>query len=195
MRIIESAYSLPSSERFIEDINMFSYVCHGRVLEADHHELFYSKIHKIINSLVRGEPYQFAHQSVEYRIRVGNLSLGRSTEYKDYSLFGNYLGMIKPGDELKLRIRKGNESVSAIYNCTTERELRPSPQLSAAAVRMISLLVIALIAGAIAGIGYLISSGILVNMFWRVVWLLVELGIVLWIFDMLLFRFFRKKRS
>lgn len=182
-------------EAFIEDIDSFTYICHGRVLEVDHHELFYSKYHKIANSILRGEPYQYAHQSIEYRVRLGNLSYGRSTDYRDYNLFGNYLGMIKPGDEVKFRVRKGpREKVVAIYNCTTGRQLRPSIQLSAGVVRLFAVLVTALLAGGVYGVYYLITSGVLWHILMKILYGLIGMGLVLWIYDLLFFRFFRKRK-
>ena len=53
--------------QFIHE-NLSTMECHGRIVEIDHQELFNSKRLKLINTIFRGEPYQFAHQTIEYTI-------------------------------------------------------------------------------------------------------------------------------
>lgn len=66
--------------------------CTGRVLELDHQAVFYSRAHKLFNALVRREPYQFAHQTLEYTVRVEPITDEVPSEVTDFCLYGNCLG-------------------------------------------------------------------------------------------------------
>ena len=66
--------------------------CTGRVLELDHQAVFYSRAHKLFNALVRGEPYQFAHQTLEYTVRVEPITDRVPSEVTDFCLYGNCRG-------------------------------------------------------------------------------------------------------
>ena len=124
--------------------NLLGLECHGRILEIDHQELFFSKWHKLFNSLIRGEPYQFAHQTVEYVIRVENITSGVATEITDFSLYGSYLGRMQPGDEVLVHAKdKGDRRVvTSIQNITTGSEIRPGLQISAGIIRLFALSII-----------------------------------------------------
>ena len=123
--------------------------CHGRITEIDHHELFYSKRHKMFNAIVRGEPYQFAHQAVEYTIRVENITDGISTEVTDFCLYGNYMGRLQVGDEVIVKARnlRDRRVVKSIYNQTTSSSVRPGLQIPAGFFRgIIGLIVLVMVA-------------------------------------------------
>lgn len=111
--------------------------CHGRISEIDHQELFNSKRHKLFNSLLRGEPYQFAHQTIEYTIRVEDISEGFPTEVTDFCLFGSYLGRLQVGDEVVIRARNLNNRrvVKSIFNETTGSAIKPGLQIPAGMIR------------------------------------------------------------
>ena len=75
----------------------------------------------MFNTIVRGEPYQFAHQTVEYTIRVENIANGISTEVTDFCLYGNYMGRLQVGDEVIVKARnlRDRRVIKSIYNQTT----------------------------------------------------------------------------
>ncbi|MDO4344155.1 MAG: hypothetical protein Q4C50_05065 [Eubacteriales bacterium] len=117
--------------------------CHGRIVEIDHQELFYSNRHKMFNTIFRGEPYQLAHQSVEYTIRVENITDGFAAEVMDFCLYGSYLGRFQVGDEVVIRAKDlGNRRVvRSIYNETTSSRVFPGFQIPAGLLRGFILLI------------------------------------------------------
>lgn len=134
--ITDSGYQENKTVNFISNNNK-TMECHGRIIEIDTHEVFMSKIHKLMNSLFRNEPYQFSHQIAEYTIRVENITDGVSTEVTDFCLYGNYLGRLQVGDEvfIKAKKRKDRRLVKSIYNETTLSAIKPGLQLSAGFVK------------------------------------------------------------
>lgn len=99
--------------------------CHGEIVEIDHHEVFNSRFHKTINALFRGEPYQFAHQTMEYVIRVRRITNGYTGDIADFHLFGNYMGKFQIGDEVNLTANVcGNRNVAtSIHNESTNQKV------------------------------------------------------------------------
>ena len=138
--------------------------CHGRVVEIDHHELFNSKRYKLFNALFRGEPYQFAHQTIEYTIRVEQLSDEPSPPVADFCLYGSYMGMMQVGDEVRVRARErnGRRVVHSIYNVTTATALRPGLQIPAIFLRLALLGALALAATLLLSLASALRSGRLV---------------------------------
>lgn len=67
---------------------------------------FTAGAHKLFNALVRGEPYQFAHQTLEYTVRVEPITDGVPSEVTDFCLYGNCLGRIQIGDEVRIRAKE-----------------------------------------------------------------------------------------
>lgn len=150
----------------------FGYMtCRGRIVEIDRQELFVGKFHKLVNSLFRSEPYQLAHQTIEYTIRVENISDGMSDEITDFCLYGNYLGRLQVGDEVDIRAKcRGSRRVlTALYNRTTSSEVRPGFQIPAWGIRIgfacLGLTIYALVAGIIS----LFTSGAIAAGFWAIV--------------------------
>ncbi len=135
--------------------------CHGRILEIDHQELFNSKRHKLFNSLFRGEPYQFAHQTIEYTIRVENITDGFPTEVTDFCLFGSYLGRLQVGDEVVVHAKnlRDRRVVKSIYNQTTSSTVRPGLQIPAGIISGVSLIVALVIIALICKLIWLFKSG------------------------------------
>ncbi len=115
--------------------------CHGRISEIEHQELFNSKRHKLANALFRGEPYQLAHQTIEYTIRVEELSEGIPERVTDFCLFGSYLGRLHVGDEVTVRARdlRDRRVVKRIYNRTTGSVVKPGIQIPAWLIRAVLL--------------------------------------------------------
>ena len=106
--------------------------CRGRILEVEHHELFNNRSHKMFNSLFEGEPYQYGHQTIEYAIRVENITDSFSTQQMDFFLFGNFLGTLQRGDEVKILAKRkhGRNIVISIFNETTGSTIYGGSQLS-----------------------------------------------------------------
>ena len=96
--------SEPEEDRPFISCSLGSVECTGRIIEIEHQALFYSKIHKLFNTIIRGEPFQLAHQSVEYTIRVEPIVDGIPTEVTDFCLYGNYLGRLQVGDEVHCEV-------------------------------------------------------------------------------------------
>lgn len=135
--------------------------CHGRITEIDHQELFNGRWHKLINSLFRGEPYQLAHQTVEYTIRVENISDNYPPEVTDFCLYGSYLGRLQVGDEVYIRAKnQGNRRiVKKIFNETVGGPIKPSFQLPSSIIRGLFISAISLIVLAVCFVVWLFKSG------------------------------------
>ncbi len=147
--------------KFVEQYGIRTIKCHGRVTEIDHHDVFYSKLRKTINSLFRGEPYQFGHQTSEYVVRVEDLNGGFTAQSMDFFLFGNYMGRIHPGDEVVIAasVSDGRNIAKSIYNVVTDSDIKPSLQLSATFIRFICIS-LSLLTIAVFSWGYkLVESG------------------------------------
>lgn len=130
--------SASNNTRFVENIGVGKIKCQGRIIEVDHQDLFYSKFHKLINSMFRGEAYQFGHQTSEYLIRVEELGEVYSTQSLDFFLYGNYMGRLVVGDEVEIiaKERRGKRIGIQLFNVTTRSQIRPGIQLSANVVRV-----------------------------------------------------------
>lgn len=154
--------------------------CHGRIVELEHQELFNTKWQKLANSIIRGEPYQFSHQTIEYTIRVENISQDFPTEITDFCLFGNYLGRLHVGDEVKIQAKNKSHRrvVKRIYNVTSESVVKPGIQISAAAIRAAAILSIVAILAMIYGAVWLVKSGTLFSIIASLVSAFIPLIIV-----------------
>ena len=135
--------------------------CRGRVTEIEHHELFTDVRHKLMHTLFRGEPYQLSIQSVEYTIRVENLTDGLPTEVTDFCLYGNYLGRLQVGDEVTVKAKDCGDRrvVRSLYNETTGSQVRPGLQFSPWLVRGVFLAVILVLVWLICQLVWLFQSG------------------------------------
>lgn len=118
--------------------------CTGRITEIEHQALFYGKFHKFFNSIVRGEPFQFAHQNIEYTIRVEPVTDGIPSEVTDFCLYGNFLGRLQIGDEVRIKAKNCGHRrvVKSIVNLTTNSVVKPGLQISAAFIRGLLLVVL-----------------------------------------------------
>lgn len=136
--------------------------CHGRVTEIDHHELFNSRKYKLANSLLRGEPYQFAHQTIEYTIRVESLADDFPNEVTDFCLYGSYLGRLQPGDEVIVRAKNLNNRrvVKSIYNATTQSVIKPGLQIPAVAIQVMLAALVLTLVSLMCSVVWLFKSGV-----------------------------------
>lgn len=137
--------------------------CHGRVSEIDRQEVFFGSTLKLFNTLFRGEPYQLAHQSIEYTIRVEPITDGVPAEVTDFCLYGSYLGRLQVGDEVLIRARdRGDRRVAThIYNQTTGSVVRPGFQISAGFIRGLAAFLALLLVWLVWSAVELIRSGAL----------------------------------
>lgn len=135
--------------------------CHGRVSEIDRQEVFFGSTLKLFNTLFRGEPYQLAHQSIEYTIRVEPITDGVPAEATDFCLYGSYLGRLQVGDQVIIRARGcGDRRVAThIYNQTTGSVVRPGFQIGAGLIRGLVAFLALLLVWLVWGAAELIRSG------------------------------------
>lgn len=140
--------------------------CHGRIIEIDRQIFTGNRSSKTYQSMFRGEPYQLSSETIEYSIRVENISSGLSTRVMDFSLLGNYLGRIQVGDEVFIRAKKkaGRRMVTYIYNATTDTVLRPGSQLSAGFIRWWYLFLILCFFAILYGLVRFLESGAISGM-------------------------------
>ncbi len=160
---------------------------HGRITEIEHHELFNSKILKLTNAIFRGEPYQLAHQTIEYSIRVE--SLDNNYEKTDISLFGNYLGKLQPGDEvvIKAKKRSNRKIAKSIFNCSTETYIKPGFQISPFVIRLAAVAFVILAYMIISGIIQMFQDGTVASLFS----LFVPIAVIVWFLKSKLRKLFR----
>ena len=93
-------------------------VVRGSVLEIDHSSLFYSGFHKWCNAIFCGEPWQFAHQSQAYTLRLEEISPDNIPgRVIDICAFGDFLGRFSIGDELEVHCTGTVYSVIQ-FNCS-----------------------------------------------------------------------------
>lgn len=158
--------------------------CHGRVIEIDHQELFNSKRLKLINTIFRGEPYQFAHQTIEYTIRVESLTDNYPAEVRDFCMYGSYLGRMQVGDEVLIKAKnlKHRRMVKSIYNRTTDTVVKPGFQIPAVLVRIPIAILSLLLIAVICSIMWMVESGAAAIVLTALLTALVPIVIMFWIF-------------
>ena len=139
--------------------------CHGRIVEIEHHEIFNSKWHKIINAIFRDEPYQLAHQTIEYTIRVESISNDIAVEVTDFCMYGSYLGRLQVGDEVRIYAKdKGNHRiVRKIFNETIGSEVRPGFQIPSVLLKFTFVIVLLTVMFMVLGLFWLVKSGVLIS--------------------------------
>lgn len=144
--------------------------CHGEIAEVDHYEVFNSRFHKIINAVFKGDPYQFAHQTMEYVIRVRKITNGYTGEVADFHLFGNYMGKFQVGDEVNLTAQlSGNRNiVTSIYNESTNQKITGGMVIPANLIRLFyTVLALIIVLFVILMVGCIVSgacTGIIANL-------------------------------
>ena len=153
----------PAEEKTFIQRHLGRMECHGRVSEIDRQEVFFGSTLKLFNTLFRGEPYQLAHQTIEYTIRVETITDGVPTEVTDFCLYGSYLGRLQVGDEVIIQARDcGDRRVAThIYNQTTGSVVRPGFQISAGLIRGLAVFLALLLVFLVWGAVELIRSGAL----------------------------------
>lgn len=118
-------------------------VLRGRLVEMDHNSLFHSSFHKWCNAVFAGEPWQLAHQSQAYTLRIEEITQdGIPGRVTDVCAFGEYLGRLSIGDELEIHCKGGKDRRIAkkILDKTTGSVVRSGLQVPALFVRVFSLI-------------------------------------------------------
>ncbi|MBO4474697.1 MAG: hypothetical protein J5750_07305 [Clostridiales bacterium] len=156
---------------------------HGRITEIERHEIFNSKWHKFCNALFRGEPFQLAHQTSEYTIRIENIGEDYPTEVADVCLYGNYLGRMHIGDEVEVDAKNyGNRRVGrSVYNHTTGSVVRPGLQIPAGTIRIFFSLIMLVMFSLVVSLFNLVRSGELLQGLIAVVSMFLPFLIAGWI--------------
>lgn len=176
----------PIQEQVVQFINerLGTIECHGRIVEIDHQELFNSKRLKLINTIFRGEPYQFAHQTIEYTIRVESLTDDYPAEVRDFCMYGSYLGRMQVGDEVRIRAKnlKHRRVVKAIYNQTTDTVVKPGFQIPAIFIRIPIVMLSLLLIGIMCSIVWMVESGAAAILLTALFTALVPVVVMIWIF-------------
>lgn len=151
---------------FIEPMGLNMVKCRGRVVEIEHHEVFRSRFHKIINSVICGEPYQFAHQTAEYLVRIEEPTRNGIGHTLDFFLYGNYIGRIYAGDEIEIIARNDGRRYIAekVYNHSTNCRVRPGLQIPAIIIRCLFLLAIIMLIGIGLSLYGMARTGMLSNL-------------------------------
>jgi len=171
------------AEQFISE-NYGIMECHGRIVEIDHQELFNSKWLKLVNTILRGEPYQFAHQTIEYTIRVESFTDEYPAEVLDFCLYGNYLGRMQVGDEVEIKAKnlKHRRVVESIYNLTTNSAIKPGFQISAIIVRIVMMVITLMLMVLMFGIVWMVKSEMIVVLLTSVITAFIPIVIMIWMF-------------
>lgn len=169
--------------------------CTGRIIEIEHQALFYSKFHKLFNTIAKGEPFQFALQSVEYTIRVEPIAEGVPAEVTDFCLYGNYLGRFQVGDEVHIQAKDYGHRriVKSVINLSTGSPVKPGLQISASIIRFFLLFIVVAFILVIYQAVQFLASGVATALFISLIAAVMPLilcGVGLW----LLFRSILPKR-
>ena len=97
------------------------YVFRGRVAEVNSLSRYHNRFHKVVNTVVQGEPYQFGHTSFETVIRVEEFTDGRlASMARDLVMYGDIEGTVQVGDDVTVHadIRRGRYVVRSLHNET-----------------------------------------------------------------------------
>lgn len=135
----------------------FNYVYRGTVTEISSHVRYHNRFKKIVNALLRGEPYQFGNTSHETVFRIEGFHDGLvSGRKRDLIFYGDIEGRINYGDDVIAIARKLGDRyvVIRLYSNETESQIKAPPQIPASLFWILDLVVIF-------GIICLISSGVL----------------------------------
>ena len=123
--------------------------------------------HKWCNAIFCGEPWQFAHQSQAYTLRLEEISPDNIPgRVIDICAFGDFLGRFSIGDELEVHCTgtKNRRIAKKIINKTTGSLVRPGLQIPALFIRLFSLIAaLVVIWLAVTGIR-LVTSGAIVSL-------------------------------
>ena len=142
-------------------------VLRGRLAEIDHNSLFYSTFHKWCSAVFFGEPWQFAHQSQTYTLRIEEITRdGVPGRVLDVCAYGcDYMGRLCIGDELEIHCTGGKNRRIAkkILDKTTGSVVRPGLQIPALFIRLFSLTAAMLLFYIAAEAVNLVTSGTIVS--------------------------------
>lgn len=138
------------------------YVFRGTVAEISTHTRYYNRIHKIVNTISRGEPYQLGNTSHESVIRIEEFHNGRlATQRRDLVMYGDVEGLIQIGDDVTAwTIRRNNRYIiQNLYSHETNSDVTPGPQMPAWGILGLVLLIVGIFASLIYGMVAFIQGG------------------------------------
>ena len=136
-------------------------VLRGRVTEVTPGVTRYqSRLHKLFNSLFRGEPYQFAHGTYRCVFWLEEESERFSERSRQLVYYGDIEGLVAPGYRMTVRARpRGGELVArSLYNDDLEQDVRGRAQMPAWLVWILTLAVLALAGNLIVGAVQFLSA-------------------------------------
>ncbi len=136
-------------------------VLRGRVTEVTPGVTRYqSRLHKLFNSLFRGEPYQFAHGTYRCVFWMEEESERFSERSRQLVYYGDIEGLVAPGYRMTVRARpRGGELVArSLYNDDLEQDVRGRAQMPAWLVWILTLAVLALAGNLIVGAVQFLSA-------------------------------------
>lgn len=132
-------------------------IINGAVAESNTQQYYQSKLTKVLQALISGEPYQFSHTTFVTIFRVEEHTQRGYPEYaRDITLYGNMQNVFAIGDDVTVEAKqRGSRYIAKrIYNHTINSDVRIQPNLPASIIRFIALSVFAIIASLI----YLIAT-------------------------------------
>ncbi len=123
---------------------------HGNVVTTNQQQ-YYQAVHtKIINALLKNEPFQFGHTTFSTIVRVDEISSrGFSENSIDVIVFGNVQGIIAPGDTFDANVRRSFGRYIAVDARVNDAPVRTQTLMPAIIIRLVFLLIIAAIYGVI----------------------------------------------
>ena len=108
-----------SSEMMFEEADRNSVRINGMVVESTTHQYYQSKLTKVIQSLLHGEPYQLSHTTFVTVFRVQeHVARGFAEQARDITVYGNIHNLFSAGDDVTvIAYTIGNRYVArSIYN-------------------------------------------------------------------------------
>lgn len=138
---------------FLDEIGN-SYIINGTVSEINTQQYYQSRLTKVIQALIAGEPYQLSHTTFVTLFRVEERTqTGYPAQARDITLYGNMQNIFATGDDVTVTARrKGTQYVARnVYNHSVDSPIRLQPYISANVIRVIMLIALFLL-------GYLIYS-------------------------------------
>lgn len=143
----------------------------GIVVSATPSSRFMSSIVKWFNAVFRGRPFQIGNPVHETILRIEEITDSRIPDQMRSLVYYGELGELNVGDDVSIRAARQNGRlvVKELFINDIESEIRPHGVVSAAAIRIVTLLTIAVVAFLLASIiSFFTTGGI-----WRVMSALV----------------------
>ena len=137
------------------------YIFRGTITEIHSLARYPNRMKKIINSLFHAEPYQFGNTAHATILRIEEFSDRLSGQKRDVTFYGDVEGYVSHNDDVRVVCRRVGSRyiVRRMYSLETDSAVTPAPYISAAVVRFIALVLLALIVCLVIGVGDFVQSG------------------------------------